>query len=186
MQLPPESDTSDLLDDTRKHQIQEIVLLLYYARIMVDSDDILLVAPSAIATKQANASVATEQAAHLLLNYVATYLNDGIVYQASNMILCAHANAGFLNKSNSHSRAGVHIFLSEDDPFPQFNGAVLSIAQIIKFVMTSAARSNLAALFITAQEMIPYRQTLIDMEWPQPNPQLWELIIILLSCTEAK
>jgi hypothetical protein len=48
---------------------------------------------------------------------------------------------------------------------------VLSIAQIIKFVMPSAAESKLAALFITAHEMIPHRQTLIDMGWPQlKNP----------------
>jgi hypothetical protein len=37
-----------------------------------------------------------------------------------------------------------------DDPFPRFNGAMLSIAQIIKFVMASAAKSELAALFVTA------------------------------------
>ncbi len=65
----------------------------------------------------------------LLLDYVATYPNDGIVYPASNMILYAHADAGFLNKTNSCSRVGVHIYLSEDDPFLQFNGAILSIAQ---------------------------------------------------------
>ncbi len=85
------------------------------------------------------------------------------------MILCAHADSGFLNKSQSCSRAGTHIFLSKNDPFPQFNGAVLSIAQIIKFVMASAAESELAALFIMAREMIPHRQTLIDMGWPQPK-----------------
>jgi hypothetical protein len=85
------------------------------------------------------------------------------------MILCSHANAGFLNKSQSCSRAGAHIFLSENDPFPQFNGAVLSIAQIIKFVMASAAESELAALFITACEMIPHCQTLINIGWPQPK-----------------
>jgi hypothetical protein len=155
MQLAPESDTSDLLDDTRnrKHWIQEIVgSLLYYARTV---DNTLLVALSAIADKQAKATVAMEQAVHLLLDYVVTYPNDGIVYRASNMILCAHADAGFLNKTNSHSHAGTHIFLSEDDPFPQFNVVVLSIAQIIKFVMTSAAKSKLDALFITAQEMVP-------------------------------
>jgi uncharacterized protein (DUF305 family) len=55
----------------------------------------------------------------------------------------------------------------ENDPYPHFNGAVLSIAQIIKFVMASAAESELDALFITAREMIPHHQTLIDMGWPQ-------------------
>jgi hypothetical protein len=115
------------------------------------------------------ATVATEQAVHLLLYYIVTYPNEDIVYRASNMILCAHDDASFLNESNSCSHAGAHIFLSEDDPFPQFNGAVLSITHIIKFVMTSAAKSELAALFITAQEMIPHCQTLIDMGWPQPK-----------------
>jgi hypothetical protein len=129
----------------------------------------LLVALSAIAACQSYATVATEQADHLLLDYVATYPADGIVYRASDMILCAHADAGFLSETNSCSRAGAHIFLSENDPFPCFNGAVLSIAQIIRFVMASAAKSELVALFITAREMIPHRQTLIDMGWPQPK-----------------
>ncbi len=65
------------------------------------------------------------------------------------MILCAHANAGFLNETNSCSWAGAHIYLSKNDPFPRFNGAVLSIAQIIKFVMASVAEAELAALFVT-------------------------------------
>jgi hypothetical protein len=85
------------------------------------------------------------------------------------MILCAHANAGFLNESQSCSHAGAHIFLPENDPYPHFNSAVLSIAQIIKFVMASAAECGLAALFITARKMIPHRQTLIDMGWLQPK-----------------
>jgi len=166
-QLTPESDTSPLLDDKRKHRIQEIVgSLLYYARAV---DNKLLVALSAIAARQSKATIVTEQAVHLILDYVATYPNDGIVYRASDMILCAHADAGFLNESQSRSRAGAHIYLSENDAFPRFNGAVLSIAQIIKFVMASAAESELAALFITAREMIPHRQTLIDMGWPQPK-----------------
>jgi hypothetical protein len=85
------------------------------------------------------------------------------------MILCTHANAGFLNETKSRSRAGVHIFLLEDDPYPRFNGTILTIAHIIKFVMASATESELAALFIAAREMIPYCQTLIDMDWPQPK-----------------
>ena len=72
------------------------------------------------------------------------------------MILYAHANVGFLNESQSCSRAGAHIYLSKKKAFPRVNGAVLSIAQIIKFVMASAAESELAALFITAHEMIPH------------------------------
>jgi hypothetical protein len=85
------------------------------------------------------------------------------------MILCAHSDAGFLNELQSQSQARAHIFLLEDVPYPPFNGAVLSIAQIIKFVTAAAAKLELAALFITAREMIPHPQTLIDMGWPQPK-----------------
>jgi hypothetical protein len=107
--------------------------------------------------------VATEQVMDFLLDCVATYPTDGIVYCASNTILCAHADAGFLNKTNFCSRADAHIYFLEDNPFPRFIGAIISIAQIIKFVMASATKSELAALFITAREMIPHRQTLIAM-----------------------
>jgi hypothetical protein len=34
------------------------------------------------------------------------------------MILSVHADAGFLNKTNSRSRVGAHIYLLEDDSFP--------------------------------------------------------------------
>jgi hypothetical protein len=167
-QLTPETDTLELLSEDCKRCIQEIVQFLLYYACAVDNK--LLVALSAIAARQATAAIATEQAIHFLLDYVATYHpNDGIVFCASDMILCAHSDAGFLNETNARSRAGAHVFLSENDPFPRFNGAVLSIAQIIKFVMASAAESELAALFIAAREMIPHRQTLIDMGWPQPK-----------------
>ena len=34
--------------------------------------------------------------------------------------------------------------------------------------MTSATEDELAALYITAQKLVPMRQTLIEMVWPQP------------------
>jgi hypothetical protein len=74
-QFSPDEDISELLDDARKHRIQEIIgSLLYYARAV---DNKLLVALSAIAAKQSKAIVAMEQAVHLLVDYVATYPNDG-------------------------------------------------------------------------------------------------------------
>ena len=96
-----------------------------------------------------------------------TYPDDGIVYQSSDMVLAAHADAGSHNESKGRSRAGAHIFLAEDEPFHCWNGAILTIAQIIKFVMTSAAEAKLGALFTTAQKMVALRNTLIEMGWPQ-------------------
>jgi hypothetical protein len=101
-----------------------------------------------------------------LLNYVATYPNDGILYKASNMVLCTHADAGYLNETRSHSRAGAHIYFLET---PYFKGAVLTITTIIKFAMALAANAELAALFIAAHKMVPHQQILIDMGWPQPH-----------------
>jgi hypothetical protein len=84
------------------------------------------------------------------------------------MVLCAHVDAGYLNKTQSRLKVGAHIYLLEDNPTPHFNSTVLTIATIIKFVMESAAKAELAALFIAARELVPHLQTLIDMGWPQP------------------
>eukprot|EP00804_Cyclotella_cryptica_P013681 CCRYP_016123-RA/>CCRYP_016123-RA protein AED:0.28 eAED:0.28 QI:0/0/0/1/0/0/3/0/318 len=59
------------------------------------------------------------------------------------MILAAHSDASYLSESNARSRAGGHFFLSENDHYPTNNGAVLTISQIIKVVMSSAAEAEL-------------------------------------------
>ena len=86
------------------------------------------------------------------------------------MILAAHSDASYLSKSKARSHAGAYIFVSKDDLIPRSNGpAVLSVAQVIKLVLASAAEAVLAGLFITAQEMVPLQNTLIKMGWPQPK-----------------
>ena len=85
------------------------------------------------------------------------------------MILIAHSDASYLSKPNALSRAGVQIFVSKDEPIPRPNLPILSITRVIKPVMASAAEAELAGLFITAQEMVPLQNTLIEMGWPQPK-----------------
>lgn len=85
------------------------------------------------------------------------------------MILAAHSDAAYLNVSKARSRAGAHIMLSEDIPIPAFNGPVLTLAQIIKFVASSAAEAELAGLYVCAKEMVPLRNSLVEMGWPQPK-----------------
>ena len=85
------------------------------------------------------------------------------------MVLAAHSDASYLTEPNSRSRAGAHIFLTEDDPIPRQNGPVQTISQVIKYVMASAAEAELAALYTTAREMIPLRNALEEMGWPQPK-----------------
>ena len=59
--------------------------------------------------------------------------------------------------------------LSENVPAPTYNGLVLTVAQIIKDIMSSAAEAELAGLFICAKAMVPLRQSLTEMGWPQHN-----------------
>ena len=70
---------------------------------------------SAIGAQQAAETEDTAAAIEQLLDYVATYPNDGILFRKIDMILTAHADAGFLNESRARSRAGTHIFLSEHE-----------------------------------------------------------------------
>ena len=148
-------------------RIQGIIgALLYYARAV---DNKLLATLSTLGSQQATATEATAEAVSQLLDYLATYPDDGTTYHSSDMILCAHADAGFHNESKGRSRAGAHIFMSENDPFPRHNGPILSISQILKFVMSSAAEAELGALYTAAKELVPLRQTLDEMGWPQPR-----------------
>ena len=98
-QLTPGEDRSALLSPERLLRVQKIVgSLLYYARAV---DNKLLIALNAIASRQPKATVQTEQLVHTLLDYVATYPNDCIIYRASDMVLCAHADASYLNETLS-------------------------------------------------------------------------------------
>ncbi len=85
------------------------------------------------------------------------------------MILAVHSDAGYCNEKKSRSRVGGHFFLSNDDEFPPNNGAVLTVATIIKAVMLSAAEAELGALYINAKEAAYIQQILIKMGHPQPK-----------------
>ena len=169
-QHSPDPDDSPALDDAGIKRVQRIVGgLLYYGRAV---DNKLLVTLSAIGSQQAAATEHTNEAVAQLLDYVATYPADGVIYRASEMVVAAHADAGFNNESRSRSRAGAHIFLSENDARPSWNGAILTIAAIMKNVVTSAAEAELSALFECAKAMVPLRQALTEMGWPQPPSPL--------------
>ncbi len=96
-QYTPDKDTSAPLSPECIKRVQKIIgSLLYYAQAV---DNKLLVALNAVSARQAKATVHMEQLIKTLLNYVATYPNDSIVYRASDMVLCMHADAGYLNKT---------------------------------------------------------------------------------------
>ena len=112
-QLAPEDDTTPPLDSEGTKRVQVIVgALLYYAQAV---DNKLLFGLSAIGSQQAAATQSTNEAINQIMDYCTTNPVDGILYCSSNMVLCAHSDAGFHNESKGRSRSGAHIFLSEND-----------------------------------------------------------------------
>jgi hypothetical protein len=166
-QYAKEDDVSPPLsaDDTKF--VQGVAgTLLYYARAV---DATILTALSSIATEQAKPTERTMEKVKQLLDYCATQEEAIITFNASKMILAVHSDAGYCNERNSRSRAGGHFFLSNDEQFPPNNGAILTQANIIKAVMSSAAEAELGALFLNAKEAVYLRQILTEMGHPQPR-----------------
>ena len=93
-QLVQPTDTSPLLNEKGIKIIQGIVGALIYMGRAVNNK--VLVALSAIGAQQAASTEDTEAAIEQLLDYVATYPNDGILFRKRGMILAAHADAGFI------------------------------------------------------------------------------------------
>ena len=105
---------------------------------------------------------------HQFLDYAATHPDAIITYRAFNMILAAHSDASHLSESKARSRAGGHFFMSDNSAVPPNNGSVLTISQIIKAVMSSAAESELGSLLISCIEAIPARHALEAMGHKHP------------------
>ena len=89
------------------------------------------------------------------LDYAATHPDTNVTYRASDMILAVHSDASYLSKTNARSRAGGHLYMTNDLPNSAKNGAFLAIAQIIKAVKSSATEAKLGALYINCREVIP-------------------------------
>ncbi len=102
------------------------------------------------------------------LDYASTHPDAIVTYHASDMVPAGHSNASYLSKSKAHNWAGGHFFMSNNTAKPLNNGAILTIAQIIKAVMSLAAEAKVGALYINCREAIPACHTLEFIGHPQP------------------
>jgi hypothetical protein len=64
------------------------------------------------------------------------------------MVLAGHNNSLYLSKSKARSRSGGHFLMSNDTTKLPNNDAILTIAQILKAVMSLAAETEMGALYI--------------------------------------
>ncbi len=139
-QYTTEEDTSPLLTKEEAKYVQAVAgTLLYYAQAV---DSTILPALSAIATEQAKPMEKTKATMKQLLDYCAMQEEPIIANKASKMILAIHSNAGYCNKKNSRSQAGGHFPLSNKDEHPPNNGAILTIATIIKLSCHQQQKQN--------------------------------------------
>ena len=160
-------DESPLLSKEEMKYVQSVTgTLLYYARAV---DTTIPTALSSIATEQAKLMQETMKKVRQLLDECATQEEAIITYNASNMILAVHSDAGYCNEKKACSRAGGHFPLSSDEAFPPNNGAILTNATTIKAVMSLAAEAELGGIYLNAREVVHLRQILEEMKHPQPK-----------------
>eukprot|EP00804_Cyclotella_cryptica_P019034 CCRYP_014448-RA/>CCRYP_014448-RA protein AED:0.34 eAED:0.34 QI:0/0/0/1/1/1/3/0/481 len=160
------TDTSPLLSKTDALFVKEVIgVFLYYARSV---DYTMLAALGSLAAQQAHPTQTTMSYVQHFLDYATSHPDAMVTYQSSDMVLAAHSDASYLSETKARSHAGGHFFMSTNKIFPPNNGAILTISQIIKVVMSSATEAKLGALYINAQETIPLRHLLEEMGHKQP------------------
>jgi hypothetical protein len=181
-QYTEDRDTSALPPNEDKKYIQEVIgTFLYYMQCV---DSTMLVALGSIATQQANPTENTMKKVRQFLDYASTHPDAIITYHASDMVLAGHGNTLYLSKSKARSQAGGHFFTSNNTAKPPNNGAILTILQIIKVVMSSAAEAEVGALYINCREAIPDRHTLNSWAIPKLRPQCrWTIPLHLALST---
>ena len=108
----------------------------------------MIPALSSIATQQANPTKNTMAKVQQFLDYAASHSDAIITYHTSGILFVGHSNSSYLSKSKSWSRASGHFFMSSNTATPPNKGAVMTIAQIIKVVMSSSTEAKLSALLI--------------------------------------
>jgi hypothetical protein len=121
-----------------------------------------------LATQQASPTKNTMMKIKQFLDFAATHPDAVVTYHASNMVLAGHSVALYLSKSNARSRAGGHFFMSKNMETPPNNGAVFTLLQIIKAVMSLAAEAEIGALYINCREAVPAQHVLEFMGYKQP------------------
>ena len=102
------------------------------------------------------------QAATYLLNYAASNPNTKIIYSKSDMLYKIDSDAAYVVCPDARPRAGGFQYLGNADNNLS-NGSFYILATVIKNVIASAAKTEVADLSINTNKAIPIRHTLIEM-----------------------
>jgi hypothetical protein len=152
-QTPIPVNISLKLSPNNIKKIQSIIgSILYYAR----ADNItFLMALSSITIKQTKGTTNTMENTKQLLDYLATNPDATIRFRVSDMIMNVHSDASYLSEAIVQSRACGYFFMGwtskGGDPI-KLNGGFFTLCAILQFVVASAAKAELGALFLNCKE----------------------------------
>lgn len=107
----------------------------------------LLMGPFLILSVQLPHSIKMPQKNQTFFGYCASW-SIAVINRQSEMVLEIHSDSGYLNKSNSCSQPGGHIFSSNNTKFHPNNGTILKISQIIWSTISSVVKAELGKLYI--------------------------------------
>jgi hypothetical protein len=146
--------------------------LLYYARAV---DPTLIMPVNVLALERTRATSETVDKIIKLLNYCATHPDATLRYHASDMILNIHSDASHFSEREARRRAGLFFYMGRntDKANKLTNGAIMIIRTVIKHVMSSAAESEIGAVFLNIKEGTVIQTTLEELGHPHP-PTLLE------------
>ena len=165
--LTKEPDTSPQLSPARITKLQQITgAFLYYAR---GVDGTMRPAVDHLSSEQNNGTENTWRKAIRLLEYAATFPDATIVYYPSDMILMSNVDGSYLSELQARSRAAAFHYLGRINDPTFVNGPIECVSCIIPTVVTSAAETEYASLFIAGKSLLPLRYTLNDMNCIQPT-----------------
>jgi hypothetical protein len=129
----------------------DICFFIKLTNIPKDRKITLLMPLNDIATEQTTATEKKQAATNKLLDYLATHPDATIRYHVSDMVLHIHSDDSYLSVSNAGSRLGGLFFLGNKPPEQDtLNGSILNVASVIKYVVASAAESEVGACFHNA------------------------------------
>jgi hypothetical protein len=132
--------------------VQRIVgSILYYACAV---DMTILMALSTIASEQTVAMEQTLDKCTQLLDYLASNSNETVQYYAFNMMMNIRSDASYLSEAKARSCTCGHFFMGwipKNGKLIKLNETFHVISLIIGFVVASAAKAELGALFHNCQ-----------------------------------
>ena len=155
-------DVSPSATPAEQHELQVVIgTLLYYARTV---DPSVLTAVHELGSIQAHPTKNDMKKMERLLQYISAHPNHGIRFHASSMQLQIQSDASYLCRSKARSvLGGIHYLGSTE----VINGPFFCTSKIIPCVVTSAAEAELGAAFYNAQKGAQFRNTLIELGYPQ-------------------